>query len=202
VVVTCRSDEVPLDAAAADWVTHLRRDAGVEEIRLGPLSQREVAEQIAALTGTAAPGELVEEVYARAEGHPFFTEQLVAAALTDAVQLAAPVALPARLAEPLVARAARCGGGARAVLSALPAAGRPLTERLVGEVVGLDEDTVRAAVRELAGGQLLATADGGHRPRLTAASAAEQIDVRLRRCGSSLAAGDRAVRGRTGCGPR
>jgi hypothetical protein len=36
-VVTCRSDEVPLDAAVADWLTHVRRDAGVEEIRLGPV---------------------------------------------------------------------------------------------------------------------------------------------------------------------
>jgi predicted ATPase len=77
VVVTCRGDEAPLDAAVADWLTHVRRDAGVEEIRLGPLSQGEVAEQITALVGAPPLAGLVEEVYARGEGHPFFTEQLV-----------------------------------------------------------------------------------------------------------------------------
>jgi predicted ATPase len=81
VVVTCRSDETPLDAAVAEWLVHVRRDAGVVEIRLGPLSRSEVAEQIAALVEASPPGELVAEVYARAEGHPFFTEQLVAAAV-------------------------------------------------------------------------------------------------------------------------
>ena len=55
VVVTCRSDEVPLDAAVADWLTHVRRDAGVEEIRLGPLSQGEVAEQVTGLVGAPPP---------------------------------------------------------------------------------------------------------------------------------------------------
>jgi predicted ATPase len=129
VVVTCRSDETPLDAWVADWLTHVRRDAGVEEIRLEPLSRREVAEQIAALVEGSPPSELVEEVYARAEGHPFFTEQLVAA-VADSEQLAPTAALPARLAELFVGRTARCDANARAVLAALAVAGRPLGEDL------------------------------------------------------------------------
>jgi DNA-binding CsgD family transcriptional regulator len=166
VVVTCRSDEVPLDAGVAEWLTHVRRDAGVEEIRLGPLSQSEAAEQITALVRVPPPSGLVEDVYARAEGHPFFTEQLVAAAVTDSGRLAQPVALPARLAELLVARAIRCGADARAVLDALAVAGRPLTEVMLGEVTGLDPDRVRAAVRELTAARLLAApSDGLHRPR-------------------------------------
>jgi DNA-binding CsgD family transcriptional regulator/tetratricopeptide (TPR) repeat protein len=167
VVVTCRGDEAPLDAAVADWLTHVRRDAGVEEIRLGPLSQGEVAEQITALVGAPPLAGLVEEVYARGEGHPFFTEQLVAAAVTaDSGQRAQPVGLPERLAELLVARAARCGGDARTVLNALAVAGRPLPEDMLGEVTRLDPDRVRAAVHELAVARLLAVpADEGHRPR-------------------------------------
>jgi predicted ATPase len=101
----------------------------VEEIRLEPLSRREVAEQIAALVEGSPPSELVEEVYARAEGHPFFTEQLVAA-VADSEQLAPTAALPARLAELFVGRTARCDANARAVLAALAVAGRPLGEDL------------------------------------------------------------------------
>jgi hypothetical protein len=167
VVVTCRSDEVPLDVAVADWLTHARRDAGVEEIRLGPLTQAEVAEQITALVGGPPPVGLVDEVYARAEGHPFFAEQLVAAAVTAGTgQVAQPVALPDRLAELLVARSARCGSDARTVLEALAVAGRPLTEVMLGEITGLGRDSVRGAVRELTAAHLLAApSDGSHRPR-------------------------------------
>jgi DNA-binding NarL/FixJ family response regulator len=175
VVATCRSDEVPLDAAVADWLTHVRRDAGVEEIRLGPLSRNEVAEQVTALVGEAPPEGLVEEVYSRAEGHPFFTEQLVSAVITDSGQLA----LPARLAELLLARAARCGAEARAVLAALAVAGRPLTDGLLAEITCLDAGTVQGAVRELTEVRLLAMpSDRAHRLRhalLAEAVAAELL---------------------------
>ena len=56
----------------------MRGGGGVAEIRLGPLSRDEVAEQVAELAGGPAPARVVDEVYARAEGNPFFTEQLVA----------------------------------------------------------------------------------------------------------------------------
>jgi DNA-binding CsgD family transcriptional regulator len=164
-VVTCRSDEVPLDAAVANWLIHTRRDAGVEEIWLGPLSRTEVAEQVTGLVGAPSPAELVEQVYARGEGHPFFTEQLVAAAVTDSGWLAWPVALPGRLAELLVARTGRIDVAARAVLGTLAVAGRPLTERMLAEVTGLDPEAVRLALRDLDAARLLAADDGWYRPR-------------------------------------
>jgi DNA-binding CsgD family transcriptional regulator len=195
VVVTCRSDEVPLDAVVVDWLTHVRRDAAVEEIRLGPLSHDEVAEQVTGLVQAKPPGGLVEEVYARAEGHPFFTEQLVTAAVMDSGQLA----LPARLAELLIARVARCGADARAVLSVLAVAGRPLSEQLLVEVTGSDRDAVLAAVRDLTAARLLAfPADGGHRPRHALLGEAvatdllpdERVSLHERIAGALQAAGD------------
>jgi DNA-binding CsgD family transcriptional regulator len=201
VVVTCRSDETPLDVGVDDWLTHVRRDATVEEIRLGPLSEGEVAEQVTALVGAAPSGELVAEVYARAEGHPFFTEQLVAV-VTDSERLSPPAALPARLAELLVGRTARCDANARAVLAALAVAGRPLSEGPLGEVTGLDEDAVRAAVRELTAARLLgAPAEGAHRPRHALLAEAvtaellpsEQVSLHERIAGALEAAGDETL---------
>jgi len=49
------------------------------EIALGPLSRAEAAEQVTALAGGPVPPEVVDGLFARAEGNPFFTEQLVAA---------------------------------------------------------------------------------------------------------------------------
>ena len=80
VVVTCRSDEAPLEPHVAEWLTHERGIPGVAEVRLGPLTRGEMAEQVAGLAGSPAPVSVVDEMYARTEGNPFFTEQLVAAA--------------------------------------------------------------------------------------------------------------------------
>ena len=80
-VVTCRGDEVPVDAQLAGWLAHVR-SGRVEEIRLGPLSRGEAAQLIAALVGAEPPGEFADDLFARAEGNPFFTEQLVATSMT------------------------------------------------------------------------------------------------------------------------
>ena len=169
VVVTCRGDEAPLAGQVAEWLAQVRGAAGVEEIRLGPLSREEVAQQAAALAGCPVPLRVVDELYARAEGNPFFTEQLVAAGLADGAGggLGVPAGLPDRLAELLTARAGRCAGNARAVLAGLAVAGRPLAEEPLGAVTGLDAEAVRGGLRELAAARLLAedTAGGGHRPR-------------------------------------
>jgi DNA-binding CsgD family transcriptional regulator/tetratricopeptide (TPR) repeat protein len=167
-VVTCRSDEVPLDAQVAGWLAHMRGGGGVEEIGLGPLSREEVAQQIAGLVGGEPPGRFADDLFARAEGNPFFTEQLVAAALAGAAggALRPPAGLPDRLAELLAARASGCGSAARAVLAGLAVAGRPLTEDLLSEVTGLGLEAVRTGLRELVARLLAAsTSEGAHRPR-------------------------------------
>jgi DNA-binding CsgD family transcriptional regulator/tetratricopeptide (TPR) repeat protein len=169
VVVTCRGDEAPLTGHVAEWLAQVRGAVGVEEIRLGPLSRPEVAGLVAALAGGPVPQGVAEELYARAEGNPFFTEQLVAAVLAGpaADRPGVPAGIPGRLAELLVARAGRCAGDARAVLAGLAVAGRPLDEDLLGEVTGLTTEAVREGLRELAAVRLLAedSAAGGHRPR-------------------------------------
>ena len=110
VVVTCRSDEAPLAPHVRDWLAHMRGATEMKEIRLGPLSRGEVAEQVAGLTDRPVRPQIIEVLYARAQGNTFFTEQLVAAALADPAGgvLGIPAVLPARLNEPPTARAGRC----------------------------------------------------------------------------------------------
>src|SRR5262249_44700201 len=83
------------------------------EIRLGPLSRPEVAQQAAVLAGGPVPPVVVDELYARAEGNPFFTEQLVAEGLAGGAGggLRIPAGLPGRLAGVRVGRAGRGPGG-------------------------------------------------------------------------------------------
>jgi DNA-binding CsgD family transcriptional regulator len=167
-MVTCRSDEVPLDKQAAGWLAHVRGGGRLEEIRLGPLSRAEAAQQITALVGEEPPGQFADDLFARAEGNPFFTEQLVAAALAGPAGnvLHAPVLLPERLAELLTARAAGCGSAAQTLLAGLAIAGRPLTEALLSQIAALDTESVREGLRELMARLLAASTSGGaYRPR-------------------------------------
>jgi DNA-binding CsgD family transcriptional regulator/tetratricopeptide (TPR) repeat protein len=202
VVATCRSDEAPLAVHVVEWLAHVRGIAGVVEIRLDPLTRAETAAQVAALEGTPAPAPVIDELYARTEGNPFFTEQLVAAASPDG-GLGSAAGLPARLAELLVTRAARCAGAARTVLSALSVAGRPLGEDLLETVSGLEVEDVRHGLRELTATRLLADsgAGGEERPRhalLAEAVAAallpgERIAFHERMAAALQAAGDDAL---------
>jgi DNA-binding CsgD family transcriptional regulator len=171
VVVTCRSDEAPVAPQVAQWLAQARGAAAAEEITLGPLSRAEVAGQAAALAGRPVPPGVVDELFARAEGNPFFTEQLVTAALAGGGAgggLRVPAGLPGRLAGLLAARADRCAGDARVVLNAMAVASRPLGEDLLGEITGLQHELVRRGLRELAAARLLADGTvpgGGHRLR-------------------------------------
>jgi DNA-binding CsgD family transcriptional regulator len=123
-----------------------------------------------ALAGGPVASGVVDELFVRAEGNPFFTEQLVAAALAGGAAgggLRIPVGLPARLADVLVVRADRCVSDARAMLDAMAVAGRPVDEDLLGAVTGLDVEALRRGLEELAAARLLAddAPGGGHRPR-------------------------------------
>jgi DNA-binding CsgD family transcriptional regulator/tetratricopeptide (TPR) repeat protein len=169
VVATCRSDEAPLEPEVAGWLAHVRATVAADEIRVSPLSAEETAEQVAALVGGPPPAGLARDLFARGEGNPFFTEQLIAAAPAGQPGPGRGRArgLPARLGELLVARTGRCGDDARAVLAALAVAGRPLTEDVLSPVTGLDPAAVRRALHELTDARLLAdgNSQGAHRPR-------------------------------------
>jgi DNA-binding CsgD family transcriptional regulator/tetratricopeptide (TPR) repeat protein len=180
-VVTCRSDEALLDAHVDRWLAHVRGRVGVEELRVGPLSRDEVAEQIAGLVPGPVPPQVADELYARAAGNPFFTEQLVAAALTESEQggLRPPAGLPVRLVELLAARVRGCGSDARAVLAALAVAGRALAEEPLCEVTGLCLDAVRAGLRELAAARLLTDTSAGGVPQPRHALLAEAVAAGL-----------------------
>src|SRR5215831_10957061 len=205
VVATCRSDEPQLDAQVAGWLAQVRGSWAVAEIRLRPLSREEVADEVAALVGGPPPARLVDEVYRRAEGNPFFTEQLVATAQEEAAGgvLRAPGGLPARLAELLAARAGHCSGDARVVLHALAVAGRPMTEDLLAGITRSDVDTVRRALRELGSARLLADSipEGEYRLRhalLAEAVAAgllsgERVALHKRTAQALQAAGDQTL---------
>lgn len=174
VVATVRSDEIPAEPAVSRWLAYARGSGHAREIRLGPLTRDEMAEQVNGLSGGQLPPAAWAELYARGEGNPFFTEQLVAEAMAGG----GLGRLPARLAELLTARVSDCGPQAWPLLAAVSVAGRALTEDQLAGVTGLDAGALRAGLRELASRSLAETAPGGrHRARhaLLAEAAAARL---------------------------
>jgi len=175
VVATCRSDEAPLEPHVTRWLAHVRGSGAVAEIRLPPLSRQEVAQQVTALMGGMPPAGVADELYARGEGNPFFTEQLVLGALSG------PAAgeLPDRLAQLLIARVGGCGDDASSALAALAVAGRPLSEEQLRAVSGLSAAALPGAIRELATTRLLSDDTGDERYRARHALLGEAVAAAL-----------------------
>ena len=83
---TYRSDELPRGHPLRAMRAELRRRGLLTELTLGPLSVAETGELLAGLLGAMPSADLVAAVHGRAEGLPFFVEELSAAlADTDGV---------------------------------------------------------------------------------------------------------------------
>jgi predicted ATPase len=152
-VATHRSDE-PERPWLGPFLAELGR-AGAERLELDRLGRAESAAQMAAIRGAMPPLALVEGVFARAEGNPFFTEELLAATHTG------PAGLPATLHDLLRGRIQAVSEPARQVLRVAAVVGRRAPHRLVAAVAGLDDRRLDQALREAVAGKLLATRPGG-----------------------------------------
>jgi predicted ATPase len=170
VVLTCRSEEA-ITPTLTEWLARLQRNPAVRRLDLPPLTESETAEQIEVLLGERPSRSLVADRYARSEGNPFFTEQLIAAG-QDRL-------LPPGLTALLLSRTAQVVGAGRDVLAALAVASRPLDEPALARLCDQLELDVREALRDLITRQLLRRPDGSGRYQLRHALLAEAISSDL-----------------------
>ncbi|MBV8067101.1 MAG: AAA family ATPase, partial [Candidatus Eremiobacteraeota bacterium] len=83
VVATLREDEL-LDRNVSTYLSRIARDRATIRISLGPLPQTEIRSLIRSAPGGATlPATQLEEIVERAEGNPFFAEELLATALEE-----------------------------------------------------------------------------------------------------------------------
>jgi AAA ATPase domain len=127
-VGTFRSDELDRRHPLRRLLGELGRNRRVRRLELPRFTRAEVAEQLAGLLGTDPSARLVEEIYARSEGNPFFTEELL---LAGAGEGAGPSALPPSLQEVLLTRVVRLGPGTQQLLRGVAAVGPGVTQPLL-----------------------------------------------------------------------
>jgi predicted ATPase len=78
-VGTFRNDELYRLHPLRRLLGELARNRRVQRLELARFTRAEVAEQLAGLLGADPPTRLIDDLYARSEGNPFFTEELLLA---------------------------------------------------------------------------------------------------------------------------
>jgi tetratricopeptide (TPR) repeat protein len=154
-VVTYRSDE-PGQPRLGPYLAELDRGGPVQRLELSRLDRAQTTAQLIGILGAAPAAELLDALFARSEGNPFYTEELLAAVRAGSSEL------PATLRDLLRGRIAGLSELARQVLEVVAMAGRQAPHRLVTAVADLDDQQLDGALREAVASHLLVTGKDGY----------------------------------------
>lgn len=152
-VVSYRSDDLhrrhPLRRQVAEW-SRLR---GVDRLQLEPLGDDDVRRLVRALhPSTMSEAEYVS-IVDRAEGNPFFIEELVGASWLGQV--------PGELADVLLVHLDRLDETTRQVVRLVSVAGRQVSHALLAAVSDLDASALEGALRTAVEAHVLVASRGG-----------------------------------------
>jgi DNA-binding CsgD family transcriptional regulator/tetratricopeptide (TPR) repeat protein len=155
VLLSFRSDELHRRHPLRPLLAELERLERTRRIELERFDRSELAEALTDILGDP-PGEpLLGRLFARSEGNPLYTEELLAAGLDGRG------AAPQSLRDAFMLRIERLAPSAQAAVRAIAAA-RRLNESAVAELTGLALPEAQAALREALSEQLLIADDDGY----------------------------------------
>jgi tetratricopeptide (TPR) repeat protein len=139
---TCRADEPTSATRVRRLADAVRRSGSALLVELGPLDREQLTALLAAHTDAPPSAALTDAIVARAEGNPFFAEELLAAAGDQGG------ALPRGLRDLLLQRVTGLDPPAQGLLRVAAAAGRDVGYPLLRAAAALPEPEVRASLRQ------------------------------------------------------
>ena len=139
-VATYRTDELHRRHPLRALVAEAERAPIVERVALERFTREEMVAQLTGILGRRPEARLVDELFARAEGNPFFTEELAAAAAGER--------LPANLADALMLRVEALSPPAQAALRLAAVAGPRVSHGLLERAAGIGPDELVGGLRE------------------------------------------------------
>ena len=153
VIATHRADELYRGHPLRPFLAELYRARVVRLLELRPFTRDEVADQLAAITGTRPDPALADAIFERSEGNAFYAEELVAVSHEhDGGEL------PLTLRDILLARVEHRSPVAQEVLRLAAVGGRRVPVRLLAEVSPLPAADLTVALREAVAHHLLVPA--------------------------------------------
>ncbi len=139
-LATYRTDELHRRHPLRAFVAEAERAPIVERVALERFTREEMVAQLTGILGRRPDARLVDELFARAEGNPFFTEELAAAAGGER--------LPANLADALMLRVEALSAPTQAVLRLAAVAGPRVSHGLLERAGEIGSDELVAGLRE------------------------------------------------------
>lgn len=137
-VFTVRDDESPNDAGVVRFIAETGRGSS-HHVVLPPLTREEQARQVSDILGVPPRTALLDDVYARAEGNPFFAEELLV--------LGPDETMPATIRDLLLARLDALDPQTRQALRAACVIGRRIPHRLLDRVADVSGPALERAMR-------------------------------------------------------
>jgi DNA-binding CsgD family transcriptional regulator/tetratricopeptide (TPR) repeat protein len=156
IVASYRSDEVGRRPGLRQLLADVATAPTGQRLDLRGLLRDEMRDQVASILGAPPPEELLQAIFTRSEGNPFFAEELVAVAGTGA-----PEGLSTTLRDTLLARVAVLDARAHAVVRAAAAGGRRVHHRLLASAAGIPEPELTQALRAAVSHHVLMARDDG-----------------------------------------
>lgn len=150
VLLTYRTDELHRRHPLRPLLAELERLERAHRIRLEPFDQAELREALEDILGAVPAPALLERLFARSEGNPLYTEELLAVGLDGR----APA--PQSLRDAFLYRIERLSADAQRAARAV-AVGRALPEPVIAAATGLASDPLQAGLREAMAEQILLT---------------------------------------------
>lgn len=140
---TYRADELHRGHPLRPFLAELDRVRGVERLELDRFDRTQTALQLRGILGREPEPNVVDEVYRRAEGNAFFTEEVACGVATEG----AGPELSWSLRDLLMARVERLPELTQRLLRLLASAVQPAHPPLIAAVAGLGEDELTEALR-------------------------------------------------------
>jgi DNA-binding CsgD family transcriptional regulator/tetratricopeptide (TPR) repeat protein len=153
-LLTYRTDELHRRHALRPLLSELERLDRARRLELEPFDRDELTEALSDILGADPSVELVERLFARSEGNPLYTEELLAAGLDGRG------AAPQSLRDAFLLRIERLSPDAQRAARAI-AVGRRLDEATLAELTGVEHLALHEALREAVAEQVLMTGEDG-----------------------------------------
>jgi DNA-binding CsgD family transcriptional regulator len=153
-ILTYRSDELHRRHALRPLLSELERLERARPIELAPFDRPELAEALTDILGDTPSDQIIDRLFARSEGNPLYTEELLAAGLDGRG------AAPQSLRDAFLLRIERLSPDAQRAARAI-AVGRSLDEASIAEVTAIDRPALQEALREAVSEQMLVTTAEG-----------------------------------------
>ncbi|WIM98010.1 AAA family ATPase [Actinoplanes oblitus] len=156
-LATYRTDELHRGHPLRPFVAELERVRGVQRVEIDRLDREGTAELLGHLLGGEPEPQTVDVVTRRAQGIPFFIEQLAASADPACADI------PETLRDLLLSRVDQLPEAAQRMLRVAAVGGTRIGHELIAQVAGVDEITCESALRVVVAAQMIVfDPDGGY----------------------------------------